>query len=150
MPGTEHLIAPDARPLGAADPAETVEASVFLRPPPGAESLEDRLARGAPPLTREEYAAQYGAVPSDIAAVEKFARAHGLEIVQSDAARRTVVLRGTVAQMNDAFGVSLQRFQAHDGSTFRSHSGPQYVPPELAGIVQAVLGLDTRPVAHRR
>jgi kumamolisin len=148
LAGTERQAVPDARPLGAVDPTEPMEVSVLVRPKASAESLDERLARGAPPLSREEFAAQYGASADDLAAVQQFAQSHGLQVVEADAARRTVVLRGSAAAMDSAFGVQLQRFAAADGSTFQSHDGPIYVAPELNGVVQTVLGLDTRPAAQ--
>ena len=36
-------------------------------------------------------------------AIEEFARANGLEVVEVSIPRRTVVLKGTVAQMSQAF-----------------------------------------------
>jgi kumamolisin len=148
LPGTERQAPPDARALGQVEPAEPVEVSVLLQPRAALGDLDARLARGDPPLSREAFAATYGADPAAVAAVEHFAAEHGLQVVQSDAARRTVVLGGTAEQIGAAFGVDLQRFQSADGATFRSHSGPIYVPPALDGIVQAVLGLDTRPAAQ--
>jgi len=68
-------------------------------------------------------------------------------VVQEDAARRTVVLSGTVAQVNEAFGVDLQQFE-HAGGSYRGRTGPISVPEELHGVVEAVLGLDNRPQAR--
>ena len=148
--GTERQAVPDARALGAVDPNEPIEVSVLVRPQTADESLDERLARGAPPLSREDYAARYGASAHDLAAVQHFARSHNLAVVEADAGRRTVVLRGSASAMSSAFGVRLQRFVAADGTTFRAHDGPIYVVPELDGIVQTVLGLDSRPVAQPR
>jgi len=50
--------------------------------------------------------------------VKAFAAAHGLAVVQEHAGRRTVILSGTVAQFNAAFGVDLQNYE-HDGGSYR-------------------------------
>jgi kumamolisin len=97
-------------------------------------------------LSREEFDRQFGADSADIAAVKGFAAAHGLSVVQEDAGRRTVVLSGTVAQFNAAFGVDLQRFE-HPGGSYRGRIGTIQLPDELRDCVEAVLGLDNRPVA---
>ncbi len=68
-------------------------------------------------------------------------------MVASEPARRTVVLSGTVAQFNAAFGVSLRRIEHPDG-TFRGRTGAIELPDELQGVVEAVLGLDDRPQAQ--
>ncbi|MBV9168538.1 MAG: hypothetical protein JOZ81_00455 [Chloroflexi bacterium] len=148
--GTEPQVQPGAHVLGAVDADEPIEVSVLVRPRASLESIDQRLARGDPPLSREQFAAQYGADASDLRAVASFAKRHGLAVVQSDAARRTVVLRGSAANVNDAFGVQLQHFSSSGGASFRAHEGPVYIPSALDGVVQAVLGLDTRPAAQSR
>ena len=102
------------------------------------------------PLSREEYESAFGADPADVAAVERFAEAHQLQVVEVSPARRTIRLAATAAALGAAFDVDLQHYRAADGSTFRAHSGPVRVPAELAGAVQAVLGFDTRPLASPR
>jgi kumamolisin len=79
-------------------------------------------------------------------AVRRFAMSHGLAVVAASAARRTLMLSGSVAQFNAAFGVELQYFEHAQGS-FRGRSGPVHVPEELAEVISAVLGLDNRPQA---
>jgi kumamolisin len=152
LTGSERQPLPGARPVGKADPDERLEAAVIVRPHAGA-ALAERVGkiaagdRAQRHLKREEYAQQFAADPADIAAVEQFAGAHGLAVVQKDPVRRTVVLSGTVAQFNDAFGVDLQQFE-HAGGSYRGRTGPIHLPDELNGIVTAVMGLDNRPQAH--
>ena len=55
---------------------------------------------------RKEFAESHGADPQEMKIVEKFARAHHLEIVESHPARRAVVMRGKVEDINKAFGVA--------------------------------------------
>jgi kumamolisin len=56
------------------------------------------------------------------------------------------VLSGTVAQFNAAFGVQLQRMQ-HADCSYRGRTGGIELPSSLDGVVEAVLGLDSRPQA---
>ena len=152
--GSEPAPAPGAGPLGPVDPNERVEVSVVLRPqrsPEDLAAITDQVTAGErPPLSREEYAAAFGADPAEVAAVERFAEAHQLQVVEASRARRTIRLAATAAALGAAFGVDLQRYRAADGTSFRAHSGPVRVPAELAGAVQAVLGFDTRPLARPR
>ncbi len=140
-----------ARVAGPADLAERFEASILVRRG-GAGAFGARVAqiarRDAPlaPLTRDEFAAQFGADPADLAAVRSFADERGLAVVQEDAARRTVVLSGTVADFQGAFGVQLQCCE-YDGGWYRGRTGTLHLPAALEGIVEAVLGLDNRPQA---
>jgi kumamolisin len=151
LAGSERHPLPGARSMGSADPRERLEVSIFLRcrSAPVLESGVKAIASGDSPephLSREDYAGEFGADPADIAAIAAFARRHGLAVVQEDAARRTVVLSGTVPQFDNAFGVKLERFE-HDGGSYRGRTGAIHLPDELEGIVVAVLGLDDRPQA---
>jgi kumamolisin len=78
--------------------------------------------------------------------VKTFAAHHGLSVVQEHVGRRTVTLAGTVAQLEAAFGVKLQRFE-HPSGNYRGRQGSVELPSELDGIIVAVLGLDNRPQA---
>jgi kumamolisin len=152
LQGSERTAIPGANAVGKADPAERLEVSVLLRRS-NAEELTDRMRKLARRegtsrhVSREEFDKQYGATNGDIAAVIEFASKYGLAVVQEHAGRRTVVLSGTVAQFNAAFGVDLQRFE-HGGGSYRGRVGSIHLPEELSACVEAVLGLDNRPVAR--
>jgi kumamolisin len=151
LKGSERKPLKGARSLGKADPTERLEVTVLLRHR-AADALGDRVkqlmgASGRPAhIKREDFARQFGAEPADILEVKKFASSHSLTVVQEDAARRSVVLAGTVAQFNHAFGVDLERFE-HEGGTHRGRTGPIHLPDELNGKVEGVFGLDDRPQA---
>jgi kumamolisin len=149
--GSERKPVSGARVTGKADPEERLEVTVVVRRRRGGEALHEHvrklaLDRSAKHIRREDFAGQFGAEASDIAAVKTFAQAHNLAVVQEDQARRSIILSGTVRQFNDAFGVDLQRFE-HAGGSYRGRTGPIMVPEELHGVVEAVLGLDNRPIA---
>src|SRR5215475_725567 len=55
-------------------------------------------------LGYDEFRARHGADPADVAEVEDFAHAHGLDVPRVSLAQRAVDLAGTVAQMEAAFG----------------------------------------------
>jgi kumamolisin len=133
--------------LGPVDPNERVEVSVIVKPRHPLGELEARLDK---PMSREEFAASYGADPDDLANVERFAREHGLDVIESSQPRRTVRLGGRAADVAGAFGVSLQRRRLPDGTEFRAADGPVQIPSDLEGTVEGVFGLDTRPVASPR
>jgi len=139
-----------ARALGPTDPDQRIELSLLLRPRRPLEELEARLSQGQQPLTREEFAAAYGADPGDLEKVESFARRHGLQVVEASAPRRTVRVAGKAGDLASLFGVQLLEFQDEDGTRFRAPNGELEVPDELEDVVQGVFGLDTRPRARRR
>ena len=59
-----------ARALGPTRPDRRVELSLVLRPRRPLEELEARLSQGQAALSREEFAAAYGADPADLEKVE--------------------------------------------------------------------------------
>lgn len=151
LKGSERVPLSGSRAVGPADPTERLQVTVLLRRR-AQQSFRERvgkLAEGNPssePLTREQFARQYGADPADITAIETFAASYGLNVIEEHADRRTVLLSGTVAQLEAAFSVKLQRFE-HPSGTYRGRDGCIEIPAELGGIVEAVLGLDNRPQA---
>src|SRR6185437_10239364 len=152
LSGSERGVLAGARALRDADPNERLEVSVVLRARAQAQlrtrldALHAPARRAARPraLSREAFAQRHGASSANMHAVRRFARGHGLAVVAASAARRTLVLSGTVAQFNAAFGVQLQYFEHAHGS-FRGRSGALHVPEELSEVISAVLGLDNRP-----
>ena len=147
LPGSEREPLPGARRVGPVDPTAPLEVSVLVRPRRGLQTQPETLPE--PRLSREAYAAAFGADPASLAAVEAFAATHHLEVVESSPARRTVRLAGRAADLESAFAVGLDEYVAPDGSTFHSYTGPLRVPAGLADVVQAVFGLDSRPAARR-
>lgn len=96
-------------------------------------------------LTRAQFKAVHGSDPAGVKAVTAFAKAFSLT-AKSEPARCTVVLTGTVANMEKAFGVSLHE-QADGKVSYRVREGAIHLPASLLPHVQAVLGLDNRPQA---
>ncbi len=98
-------------------------------------------------VSHEEFDAQYGADPTAIAAVQDFAAEFGLNATpHPDLGRRHVTLTGTRTQFETAFGITLVD-QVVGGKKVRVREGGIYLPEELIGQVEAVLGLDNRPQA---
>jgi kumamolisin len=115
-------------------------------PLPAPEELGRQPLRERRYLSRREFATRYGADRKDLAAIEDFARTHGLHVRQASAARRSVVLAGSAAKMQDAFSTRLSRYRSPQGE-YRGRSGHLHVPAKVAPAIEAVLGLDDRPQA---
>jgi kumamolisin len=151
LKGSERASLPGARVLAPAESTERMEVSVIVRRG-AAHDMQSRVTslvagdRSRKFMTREEFARVHGAAAADFAAVRTFANAHGISVLQEHAARRTVILSGTVAQFCAAFSVRLHQV-GHAGGTYRGRTGEIRLPAELDGIVEAVLGLDNRPQA---
>lgn len=105
-----------------------------------------KLPRERKYLTREEFEKRRGADPADLRKLDEFARDHNLTIVETNVAARTVRLNGTVADLANAFNVKLDQFQVDD-VRYRGRTGKVSVPATVGEVVEAVYGLDNRPVA---
>jgi kumamolisin len=163
LKGSERRPGASARLLGPADPNEKMEATIVLRRRPDALQLPDykHFLTGPPAGGRrmgdDEFAAKYGASQDDIDRVVKFATAQGLSIVETSAARRNVVISGTIAQFSKAFAVQLGRYEhtvkRHSyeqlrTEAYRGRDGVIHVPNDLTEIIVGVFGLDNRRVTR--
>jgi kumamolisin len=138
-----------AHKIGPSDPKETLTVTVRVRRRPGAPPLPDPSAAGPHKIiSHADFAARYGAAQADFDMVTAFAKDHGLKVMDANLARRTVLLSGTVAQMNQAFGVELARYQTPN-EVYRGREGAVQLPASLANIVEGVFGLDNRKMARR-
>jgi kumamolisin len=122
---------------------------VFRRPPRAGDMAQDLLSGAARRMSREEAAQFLRADPADLAAVRAFVHEYGLRIVSENAEARTLRVEGSLAQVGKAFGVDLQLRTDEHGKEYLSYQGPLTIPASLDGMVEAVLGLDQRPIARR-
>jgi kumamolisin len=149
LPHSIHSPVPHATVVGKAAGDRQIRVSVILnrKGPLDIASLKGRQ------LSRDEYAASYGASQKDFDAVRTFAVAHGLQVdpKKSSLLRRRVELRGPVSAFDRAFGVELNDYEPsaanQQASRFHAIVGSVTVPEELVGSIEAVLGLDNRPIA---
>jgi kumamolisin len=148
LEGSARAAMPGGRDVGPADPHQQIQVTVYLRrgsrQAPSAEQIGSEPISQRKYLTREEFARAHGARAEDIEKVRAFAREYGLEVESEDRAARLVKLTGTVEAFNEAFGVSLRRYE-HSSGTYRCRTGNLTIPSDLAGAIEAVFGLDNRP-----
>lgn len=139
---SSHWTTPEGmKYLGPHDDAAPLDVTVVLR------RRSDSAPRPAqwpqsPQLPHGQFGDQYGADPTDIESVRGFAHQHGLTETGYDAHRRVLHLRGTPTALEQAFGVTLGKYQIGDCQFVGCGHAPS-LPPEAI----AVLGLDRRPVA---
>lgn len=154
LPGSERQPSPDATLLGPADPDERFTVTIVLRRRPDGEPVPDfEYFLRTPPVQRgrlssEDFAAKYGALPEDIDAVTGFVTSAALTVDSVDAASRSIVVSGTVAQMEKAFGVELGTYES-GAERYRGRDGSIHIPESLVGVVIGVFGLDNRRITKR-
>lgn len=139
---------------GRTNPREVVTLTVRVRPRNPQSHLQKtvhelaaRLPAHRQYLSRAEYANLHGAEPADLEKVKAFASKHGLVVTGVSIARRTVHLAGSVAAVEQAFGVRLQDYQ-HGETLYRASDQHAQIPAELGPIIESILGFDTRPYAR--
>jgi kumamolisin len=156
--GSNRPPLPGAKLLRKTDPRKSITVSIYLRRNPHTASeaastittLSEQLPQERRYLSKPQLAAMFGADPQEMQAVEEWAKSCKLKVVESDAAKRRVKVSGTVAAINKAFGVQLNDYRHPDGYEYRGREGQVRAPEKLYGIVESVLGLDTRRVGRPR
>jgi kumamolisin len=165
LPGSERRIAPTAELIGPAPASDPLRVTVVLRRRPDGPSVPDSSHYLSTPPSRRrrlaeaEFVERFGAATDDVEKVSAFADRHRLKIIDTNAARRTISLSGTVEQFNDAFGVVLGRYRREalarrhgekaDMEIYRGREGFIHTPAALVEIIVGVFGLDERSVSHR-
>jgi kumamolisin len=124
---------------------EVLNVSVILK----AKSSPSAAIAGGRVLSRDEFLEAHGVCPDSLRKLREFAHAHGLDVIEESAARRTIRLEGNAAAFTAAFGTRFDRYQ-HEGCTYRARTGPVQVPEDIQDAITAVLGLDNRPQAKPR
>jgi kumamolisin len=150
LPGSEKAPAPNAVHVKATPARSLVTVSVIVkRKEPLKVNRRGGRASGPVRVGLTEYKKHHGGDPDAIKQVKAFAREFNLKVEKDPTAavRRTVKLTGTAADMQKAFGVALEQ-KTIDGAEYRVREGGIQLPASLAGVVEAVLGLDNRPQAQ--
>jgi kumamolisin len=151
LPGSERGelrgTAPASAPL---DKAAEITVTVMLR---RRADLPRELVEGPQTISTGELAAQYGADPADAALVAEVLGGYGLTVSETHLDSRRLKVRGTIAQLESAFGTTLAAVTSPhpDGAgdvQHRYRTGGLSVPARLDGIVTAVVGLDDRHQAR--
>lgn len=99
-------------------------------------------------MTHEQYEQQHGASSDDAKLVQAFLKEHHLQLVEFSSARRSMMVKGSVANMEAAFNVNLAGKTNEGGGDFRARSGEIFIPESLKEIITGVFGLDNRPIAR--
>ncbi len=110
--------------------------------------LDEIINLQRPPLTHKEFKQTFGASPSDLKVVRRFAAAHGFTLGGVSICKRIARLTGPGAALAKAFGVNRVRYRLDD-TAWNSFIGSVYLPAELADAIVGVLGFDARPDLRR-
>ena len=150
LAGSERASLPDVIQTAPLNTRERAEITVVLR---RRAELPAEIVEGPTVLSTAELADGYGADPADVDLVSRELTSRGLEVTAVHPGTRRVKVAGSLGDLSSAFGTTLRQVSSPDPQgrgrvTHRYREGPLYVPAALAGVVTAVLGLDTRPQAQ--
>lgn len=138
-----------ARPLtgqdAAPDPNQVTEVTISLRRKTAVPTWVTH--KGV--LNSEQVASDYGATASDFITIQKFAKAHGLQVVEESPLTCTAKVSGSIQNLEAAFGTKLRNVKLGE-SIYRERRGHITLPEDIASIVEGVFGLDNRRQANPR
>ena len=136
-----------AKNLGAENPSKTIpiEVRLALHNVAQRDALLKQLYDKSSPLyqkwlTPEEYAARFGPSAHEAAMVQEFLKSQGLSITGVNKFNYTVSAQGTIADIQKAFGVQINRFLVNGETRYANLNNPS-VPANLAGVVGSIGGL---------
>jgi subtilase family serine protease len=92
-------------------------------------------------LTPAEFRQQFAPTANQVAQVQSWLTSQGFSLVYTPANNHYVSAQGTVGQAQAAFGTKFGMYKVQ-GLTLRSPSADVSIPSSLAGVVNAVMGLD--------
>jgi hypothetical protein len=135
--------------LGAAPGSQVLHLDVTIagRDPSGlAQAVAAVSTPGSPEYRRylspQQFAAEFGPSPSEVAQVSSTLRAEGLTVGTPSAGSILLPVSGTAAAVSSALGTPLEQVEAPDGSRTLVNTAAPQVPSSLAGAVTGVIGLD--------
>jgi kumamolisin len=145
FPNSERRVRPGDNIRGRSDAHRIISVSVIVK---RKTPLDLKALRGRH-VSQEEFADKYGADAAAFESLRAFARKSGLTVDDgaSSLARRTLVMRGSISNVEKAFGVTLSDYK-RDGKSYHSYVGSISMDADHARFVQAVLGLDNHPPAR--
>jgi subtilase family serine protease len=137
-------------PKGETDASRVLDITVLLkRSPEQEQALQAYLTQthtvGNPAygqtLTLEELGETFGVASTDIEAVTDWLQSHGLQVRGINDAVLRISVRGTIGQIQDAFGTEFHNYQLPSGRTIYSNSTEVKIPQALAPVVRGIGGL---------
>ena len=136
-----------AQNLGVENPARVINITVNLAVHNRAQRdalLQQLYDRNSPLyqkwLTPQQYADRFGPTTQEAAMVQDFLKSQGLTVTAVNKFNYTVSAQGTIAEVQKAFGVQINRFLRNGEIRYSNINNPS-VPAQLAGIVGSISGL---------
>jgi len=146
LAGSRRPLARNAHRIRDIDPHAHIEATVVLKAPPLPCANNLPVAAFYP----AELERRYAAAPDDVQKVEAVLQSYGLKIEGLTPSGRNLKVSGPASAIEAAFKAGLGIYRSPEQGEFRGREGSLFVPAELDGLVETILGLDRRRMAFRR
>jgi len=155
IPNSVPAYLPQAANLGAEDPSRVINITVrlALHNPAGRDALLKELYDSKSPLyhkwlTPEQYAARFAPTTQEAALVKDFLKSRGLTVTAVDKFYYTVTAQGTIADIQRAFNVQINRFSFNGATRYSNINNPS-IAGAAAGVIASVGGLhEVRMTPH--
>jgi subtilase family serine protease len=154
IPNNTPAYVASAKNLGAADPSQTIEVSIWLNPHNRAalDALASSLYNPKSSnyrhwLKSSDIASRFAPPAAEAKTVQDFFESNNLKVVSVGPNNFYVRARGTVADVESAFHVQLNNYQV-DSQVLVANASDPYVTGPAAALVQAVSGLDSGGFGH--
>ena len=95
-------------------------------------------------ITPQQFAASYGATADQLSQVTLWAQAQGLTVTSVSPAAMRVTLTGSAAQVEAAFGTTIDKYQQASFQYFANTTQPS-LPASLGSLVTSIDGLENLP-----
>ncbi|HTP64196.1 MAG TPA: S53 family serine peptidase [Geobacteraceae bacterium] len=137
----------------AADTGMQLALSLPLRNRPELEELLSRISDPADPLyrhylTSQEFIEKFAPTQTDYDAVIAYALDLGLTITGTHPNHTLLDVSGSAGQVEAAFNLRLNSFQARHGRIFHAPDNDPMLPDSVASLVTGVIGLDNAALRH--
>jgi hypothetical protein len=159
--GNLHPFAKAQLDVGRRDPSLPAAGSIYFKPSAQQKAARDALVAAvqdpASPayhhwMTPADFAARFGAQPSDVARTTKWLQDQGLTVDPPSPLAMRVGFRGTGGQVEGAFHTELHEYMLSGKKHYAMATEPQ-VPADIAPVVEGLRGLDDfhkRPMVRER
>jgi pseudomonalisin len=91
-------------------------------------------------LTPEQFGERFGVSEADATQVSRWLQAHGMDLEEITAGRRSIVFSGTAAQVEEAFHTQIHIYKI-GGEVHHANASDPEIPAALAGVVGGVVSL---------
>jgi pseudomonalisin len=150
LPGNRHPLAIPSNDAGSVAPSYRMDRMLLTLLPDDAQQLAltqliDAQQNPESPyyhqwLTPGQYAERFGISESDAAQVTAWLQAHGMEVEEVAAGRRSIVFSGTAAQVEAAFHTQIHSYKT-GGEVHHANASDPEIPAAFAGVVGGVVSL---------